>query len=123
MIEQQRGSSASRGYNARWRQIRERFLFDHPLCRDPFGIHKGIPIEATDVDHITPRRKGGPDTEDNLQPLCHACHSRKTMLELQGRGDTISATSKTKTAPNLCVDSREMGAGGLKEGEGGENGR
>jgi 5-methylcytosine-specific restriction protein A len=39
---------------------------------------------ATDVDHVVPRRLGGRDALDNLQPLCHACHSRKTNRERAG---------------------------------------
>lgn len=119
-VERQRGSSASRGYDARWRVIRARFLFDHPWCCDPFGVHGNVKVEATDVDHIIRRRDGGPDTEDNLQPLCHSCHSRKTMSEM-GRGGQIPAASKSKTAPYPSFHTREMDEGGSKSG-GGQNG-
>jgi len=65
----QRASAAERGYDARWRQIRERFLRDHPNCE-----HCGAP--ATVAHHIIRRRDGGPDTPNNLMALCASCHSR-----------------------------------------------
>lgn len=80
-IDARRGSSAARGYDAKWRRIRAMFLKQHPLC-------VGIGLDglkclrpATDVDHIVPIRMGGSNQFDNLQPLCHACHSRKTVRE------------------------------------------
>ena len=33
------------------------------------------------IDHIVPRWKGGPDTDDNLQALCVTCHGDKTTAE------------------------------------------
>ena len=68
---------------ARWRRFRRVFLDRNPLCIDPFGIHRGRPTPATDVDHIIPRRER-PDlwyTESNVQALCKGCHSRKTSHE------------------------------------------
>ena len=81
----ERGTASQRGYGATWRRLRTMFLAAHPLCADPFGVHEGRPVAATDVDHIVMRRNGGTDDESNLQPLCHACHSRKTSAEV-GRG-------------------------------------
>jgi len=31
--------------------------------------------------HITPRAEGGPDTPENLETLCVACHGRETAAE------------------------------------------
>ena len=70
-----RGSAASRGYGHRWRQARAAFLASHPACVAP-----GCTQPATDVDHIVPH-KGDYAlmwTETNWQPLCSACHSKKT---------------------------------------------
>lgn len=39
---------------------------------------------ATDVDHVVPKRAGGPDAHSNLQSLCHSCHSRKTATRSAG---------------------------------------
>lgn len=75
-----RGSAASRGYDARWQKLRTMFLAAHPLCVDPYGLHQS-PVAATDVDHKKPKRDGGTNLWDNLQALCHECHSRKTAME------------------------------------------
>ena len=63
------------------------YLMKHPVCVDPFGVHaaEGVTVAASEVDHITPRRAGGLDEEENLQALCKPCHSRKTRAE-QGVG-------------------------------------
>jgi len=36
---------------------------------------------TTEVDHKQSRASGGLSTMDNLQGLCHSCHSRKTATE------------------------------------------
>lgn len=46
-----------------------------PLCRR-------CGHEASQVDHIRPIRQGGARLDpENLQALCHSCHSRKTRTE------------------------------------------
>lgn len=65
-----RGSPAERGYGARWREIRERFLRDHPRC-----AHCGR--RATVAHHIRRRRAGGSDDPSNLLALCASCHGRE----------------------------------------------
>ena len=72
-----RGTAAERGYDYRWSKLRLMVLRANPAC-----VVCGAP--ATDVDHITPKRLGGEDALDNLQSLCHACHTRKTMRERRG---------------------------------------
>ena len=57
-----------------WRKIRQKVLVREPDCRAC-----GQP--ATVVDHIVPRRAGGGNEMGNLQPMCHACHNRKTAAE------------------------------------------
>mgnify|MGYP001625440363 FL=1 len=73
-----RGSAAERGYDAKWRRARKRFLQRHPLCAN--CLSQGVLTPATVVDHIVPHR--GDHRlfwdEQNWQPLCKACHDRKT---------------------------------------------
>jgi 5-methylcytosine-specific restriction endonuclease McrA len=81
--EDNRPSAAVRGYGRRWQRLRLMYLRAHPLCADPFGVHEaaGETVAATDVDHVTARRFGGEDEWENLQALCHQCHSKKTAKE------------------------------------------
>ena len=47
---------------------------------DPVPVKKGTsrPVYRTlELDHIWPRSRGGPDTEDNFQVLCTTCNCRK----------------------------------------------
>jgi 5-methylcytosine-specific restriction enzyme A len=110
---EQRPTAAQRGYGARWQRLRHAFLYGHPLCADPFSVHDGQPVLATDVDHIVRRRDGGSDEESNLQPLCHSCHSKKTMAENKGRGGSIAGASPHQTAGRTTFCRREIGAGGV----------
>ena len=48
------------------------------IYRRQVALYARALTAATDVHHIVPRRDGGPDEEDNLMALCHACHSRVT---------------------------------------------
>lgn len=80
-----RGTSAQRGYGARWQRYRRTFLAAHPLC--VFCLRMGRTEPATVVDHIEPH-KGDEvlfwDT-DNWQSLCASCHNgTKQQLEKSG---------------------------------------
>lgn len=55
-----------------WKRLRQAKLWKTPLCESC-----GKP--ASDVDHKISIQSGGARTDsDNLQSLCHECHSRKT---------------------------------------------
>lgn len=68
----------------RWQRRRSEQLALEPYCRE--CARHGMRTMATDVDHVVPHRG---DVElfqaGELQSLCHACHSRKTMLEIRER--------------------------------------
>ena len=66
-----RDSSNDRGYNSQWRAIRYAHLRQFPVCET-------CKRPATDVHHRIDRRKGGNDSTENLQSLCHSCHSKET---------------------------------------------
>lgn len=67
---------------AQWLRLRASILAESPLCVDCFGRGRYEP--ATDVDHIEPHRGVWEQfiNRENLQPLCHRCHSRKTRAGL-----------------------------------------
>lgn len=72
----------------RWRKVRAMKLRRDPLCSDPFGFHDqdGVLVPAKDVHHVKDRRTY-PDLRfrlDNLESLCHACHSMVTRQEGAG---------------------------------------
>lgn len=62
-------------------QARRQRLFERePLCRE--CLKRGVVRAAEYADHIVALANGGPDTEDNLQPLCKDCHDAKTNDDL-----------------------------------------
>lgn len=65
-----------------WRRIREAHLSREPLCR-ACASHDRVRA-ATDVDHID--GDSANNAADNLQSLCHGCHSAKTARENGGFG-------------------------------------
>ena len=52
-------------------EVLKRAKFHCELC----GI--SADLKALEVDHITPRNRGGSDDIDNLQALCYSCNSMK----------------------------------------------
>lgn len=80
-------SRHERGYGAAWVKARDRIMTrDMHLCQPCW--RKGRPTQATAVDHITPKAKGGTDDEANLEATCDRCHKAKTQAEAadaQGR--------------------------------------
>lgn len=84
--EQDRGSAASRGYNARWRRERSAFLELNPLCKHCQS--DGRITIATVVDHIIPHKGDYQLFWDwnNWQPLCKQHHDSKTAKEDGGFG-------------------------------------
>lgn len=84
-----RPSSYERGYDHKWRRIRAQFLRRHSVC-----VECGA--EANHVDHIIPLAQGGTHQWNNLQPLCHSCHSRKTAKRDGGFGNGLPSRNKPR---------------------------
>lgn len=62
-----------------WRAFRADYIRLNPYCRV-------CDEDTAEVDHIVPIKAGGAKwSEENLQPLCKSCHSRKTRSEATGR--------------------------------------
>lgn len=77
-------------YGARWKKARKVFLAEHPLCAECERQGKIVP--ATVVDHIVPH-KGDYDLfwdQDNWQPMCGPCNSRKAAREEGAFGNKVS---------------------------------
>ncbi len=76
----EQGTTTQRGYGHAWRKKRNRILWrDKHLCQLCLANYRHT--QATDVDHITPKARGGSDDDSNLQSLCTACHKDKTARE------------------------------------------
>lgn len=92
-----RPGARSRGYTRTWERTRRRWLTAHPTC-----AACGQP--ATDVDHIIPlarfANRQAADHPDNLQALCHPCHSRKTNLHDGGLGRPPEPVDNQRDDPN-----------------------
>lgn len=63
----------------RWQVLRNRVLFEQPLCPGVYGDECGALAEH--ADHITPLPDGEPYARSNVQGLCAQCHGRKTKQE------------------------------------------
>lgn len=67
-------------HSRRWRKISRNYRAKHPFCRRCY--QRGLYTHAKVVDHIVPIRT--PEgwqrrwDESNFQPLCIACHNRKS---------------------------------------------
>lgn len=72
-------SAPERGYDHRWRKLRDAYIREHPLCQH--CLLKEIITPGWEVDHIEPfQGLDDPRRLDwfNLQTLCRPCHATKT---------------------------------------------
>jgi len=74
-------SANERGYDRRWRKLRQAVLNGEPLCRACQAM--GRVRSAEHLDHIVPQALRGDNDLDNLQPLCRPCHELKSAAERQ----------------------------------------
>jgi len=92
-------SRHERGYGSKWVKLRAAILKrDHHLCQP--CLRNGRPTQATAVDHIKPKAKGGTDEPENLEGVCHSCHKIKSKREsAEGRGVKEKAQFDNKGFP------------------------
>lgn len=64
--------------SAAWQKIRAQVLAEQPLC--PICEARGLVVPAVHVDHIN--NDGDDNRRENLQALCHECHSLKTAQDM-----------------------------------------
>lgn len=65
------------GYGSGWEKVRKEALErDCYLCQP--CQRAGRVTAAREVDHITPKARGGTDALRNLQSICRPCHTTKT---------------------------------------------
>lgn len=89
-----RPNANQRGYNKDWEPVRDAHLALHPECVECWK--RGIMVVGmrlrngkwvrNHVDHIIPHNGIGCPLRldwNNLQTLCHSCHSRKTATEVK----------------------------------------
>ncbi len=71
--DMERGSSAERGYGARWQRYRADYLKRHPRC-----VECGAPSNV--VDHVEPHKGDMVKfwVTTNHQAVCTSCHNKKT---------------------------------------------
>jgi len=81
-LETRRESASKRGYGHRWAKCRARVLAANPLCAA--CLKKSLYVPAALVDHIEPVASHADPKFyclSNLQPLCRACHAKKTWAD------------------------------------------
>jgi 5-methylcytosine-specific restriction protein A len=69
MSDAKRSSSSERGYDSKWRSIRDKYLCAHPICMM-------CGAKATIPHHIIAKRDGGTNDESNLLAVCENCHRK-----------------------------------------------
>jgi len=81
--------------SSQWKAVRERVLWDFPVCAYCEYVAQSNP--STQVDHITKASEHDGDFYDldNLVGCCGSCHSKKTSYELHGvRHATVKGWGK-----------------------------
>ena len=69
-----------------WQQIRQQIWErDGGRCQGPYCLDAlPIPLEAAQIDHITPLSRGGTNDLVNLRVLCRRCHVLRADHRHQG---------------------------------------
>lgn len=68
-----------------WQAVRKEYIKNNPFCAE--CLKSGVVVMGTHIDHIIPWQIGGDKFDfENLQTLCHSCHSIKTYKEMKADG-------------------------------------
>lgn len=85
--------------NSKWKEMSRNFLKNFPTCAVCGG-------KATEVHHKIAHR-GNVDlfyNEDNLVSLCHDCHSKETIREINNRKREQSKEYQMRKRHNILTD-------------------
>ena len=118
--DQRRGSAATRGYGARWRDYSRAFRMNYPLCgmrgegapmtADSVCLRERRVSPATLVDHIVQvSGPGDPRFFDpsNHQSLCDLCHNLKRQRESSAGDSHITSERDVRDrVPGTYSDSQ-----------------
>jgi 5-methylcytosine-specific restriction protein A len=74
-----RDPATNKRYGTQWRKIRTRYIAANPLCE--ICKESGRLTAADTIHHKRKLTDGGTNDRENLQALCHSCHSRIHMTE------------------------------------------
>ncbi len=116
VADRQRGSSSERGYDQRWRHVRDIYVRQHPICE--VCLEQGtVTLESTliEVDHIIPIMIDPSRRLDstNLQSLCRRHHQLKTLQDQQQYGGALKQSNGSKPLDRSDqADGSDWGGGG-----------
>jgi 5-methylcytosine-specific restriction endonuclease McrA len=79
-----------------WKQYSRDFLAKHPVCADPFGLHRGVPVRATCTGHKVAHRGDMRLFSDpaNHYPLCNSCNASQACRTEGGFGNPMRKKSE-----------------------------
>jgi len=88
----------ARGYGGPWDQLRKQTMKrDNYMCQPCKKL--GFITNATQVDHIVPKSKGGTDDLSNLQAICNDCHKIKTNIDNGGSPIRVTTIIRSNGLP------------------------
>lgn len=98
--------------SARWQKLRALLLNRQPLCADPFLLHPGRLVPATQVDHIAPiaqrpdlaRGSFGPYIPWDRAYLQQTGHLRLYAHKKNGASSFVVIWTVQYTQPDWCVE-------------------
>ena len=98
-VAERRGTAQERGYDARWRAFRRRFLSEHPMCE--YCLADGKAEWATVVDHDVPHNGDRVAFwSTSFSALCARHHNgEKQAAEARYSGDELLRWVRARKAP------------------------